>query len=99
MALYAGETVRVKSEITDFNGVAITPDDVTEATITIYDTAGDVVIDAAPLTYDTTYTYWYYDWDTVVGTEGAYRAKVRFVGAAYDTWEYITVRLRRNPVT
>lgn len=92
--MYVGETVRIKSTITDFNGDALTPDSVTTAEVTIYIGATPLV---GTLTYSTTREYWFYDWDTEGMAGGSYKAKLRFVGAAYDTWEYLTIRLKAIP--
>lgn len=94
MATYVGETVRIRSTVTDYDDVALTDEDVSTAEVTIYVGATPVV---GTLTWDDTRSYWYYDWDTNGMAAGAYKAQVRYVGVAYDTFEFLTIRLRSLP--
>lgn len=110
MTIYTGETVRVRTSATGYNGAAITEDDVTDVTMEFFDSTGEslfTVSTASGVTYDTLNGRWYYDWHTDIGvqaspvpTVGAYKVKVYYHGGtAFDSWEYLTVRLKRNPVS
>lgn len=99
MALYVGETVRVKSSGTNLDESSpLTDTDVESVEVTIYDSAGDVVVGPESLTYDSTDVEWYYDWDTEGEAAGSYRAKVIYHGVTFIGWEFIRIRLRSNPV-
>lgn len=99
MTLYAGETTRITTTATDFDGEALTDDNVSSATVTIYKKADNtVVLPTTPMTYDTVDEQWFYDWDTDLISSGTYLAKVRLIGATFDTWEFKRFRLSTNPV-
>jgi hypothetical protein len=98
MALYVGETTRIKSEGTDFDGEPLTDTNVTSATLTVVLKSDlSVVVDEEDMTYDDDLEYWYYDWDTSGQDAGAYKARVTYLGATFETWEFKDFRLRVNP--
>ena len=98
MAIYSGETIRIRTSATDFEGLTLTNDDVTAAEITFYDQAGDPVHGPAVMQYDSGNVRWFYDWNTTGMSGGQYRIKVRLTGLLFDSWEYARVRLSDNPV-
>lgn len=98
MTVYAGEVVRIKSSATGYDDAPLTNDDITAATIEIFDSAGDVVEPATPMTYSISQVNWFFDWITADVPAGTYKAKVRLTGELYDNWEIITVRLKESPV-
>jgi hypothetical protein len=55
------------------------------------------VVDEEDMTYDDDLEYWYYDWDTSGQDAGAYKARVTYLGATFETWEFKDFRLRVNP--
>lgn len=97
MALYAGETTRIKSTGLDFDGTSLTNLNVNIASVVIKNKLDSTTVATANMAWDTTHAYWYYDWDTTSVDSGAYRAKVTFTGAGFSTWEYIDIRLKANP--
>lgn len=102
MAIYAGETIRIKVTATDYDGEAITGEAATPptGTVELYDADGAQYL-AEDLAWESTKTYWFYDWDTVTGDVGTYKIRARFIGVGdvYDTWEYGRIQVKTNPVT
>lgn len=92
MTIYEGETIRLKAVVTDFNDVILTDTDVTLGEVGIFNISGAEVV-RNDLTWDATLAYWYYDW---VAAAGAYKAKFRFVGDAFETFEYHTIRVKTD---
>lgn len=105
MALYDGETARVKVTATDFNDKPVTDTDVVSATLLLLDTAGNYVplsSGATPagtvaLTYDSNLAYWYYDWQNAL--PGTFTSIATFTGTDFEVFEYGTVRIKPLKVT
>lgn len=98
MTLYVGETTRLKSVGTDFDGEPLTDSNVTSATLTVV-LKSDLteVVSEEDMTWDEDLAYWYFDWDTSGQEAGAYKARVKYLGATFETWEFKDFRLRVNP--
>lgn len=102
MAIYAGETLIITNTMT-LDGVAVEEEDVDSVTVTIYDSAGDLVVEEIPMSWNSTDSRFEYQWDTspagVQLENGTYRAKIMVYGlAGEENWEYMKIRLARNPV-
>jgi hypothetical protein len=99
MTLYAGETTRITSTAEDFDGTPLTDANVSSATVTIYKKSDNsIILPTANMVYSDDDAQWFYDWDTDAVSSGTYLAKVRLVGATFDTWEFKRFRLSTNPV-
>lgn len=102
MALYAGETTRIRSSAQDFEENDLTNVEVLSATVTIWRKSDDTMV-LAPTTmdFDSDGNFWYYDWSTGGATpieSGTYLAKIRLIGATFDSWEYKRFKLQANPI-
>jgi hypothetical protein len=105
MAIYAGETLIITNSMT-LDGVALEEADVESVEIVIYDSTGAVVVEQAPMSWNGTDERFEYRWDTSPGGStpmaldpGTYRAKIIVYGAdGQENWEYVKIRLARNPV-
>jgi hypothetical protein len=94
---YEGETVRITATVTDFDGDPIVPAEVTSAVVNLYDGSGNYVFTDTPLTYqdvgpETPTAYWFYDWQDIL--VGSWIAQCVFTGAAYEVYEYVTVKVK-----
>lgn len=101
MPLYTGETTRIQTSATDYNGEALTDENVDTALVNIYRKADNALIVAdAAMSYDPDEGVFYYDWQTGATPQdpGSYFAKVYLAGDDYETWEYVRFRLLANPV-
>jgi len=101
MTICVGETIRVQTTATNFEGDELTDQNVTTATVTIYrKTDNAVVAGPANMTFDTDTGAWHYDWQTGATPQsaGSYLAKCFLAGLEFETWEYKTFSLRANPV-
>ena len=99
MALYAGETVRIRLEATDYDGTTPLTDADVDAFVTIWDRDGSTVLVDAAMTWapdDPEGPAWHHDWDTPA-TAGSYRAKLAVGAGTRTSWEFKTIRLRPNP--
>ena len=97
MTLYAGETVRLSTKATKYDGTTpLTPDDIDSAWVVVFDADNVVVLDSTELAWDAASQEWFYDWPT--DSSGTYRAKFRLVGIGIDAWEYLRVRLKADPI-
>ena len=100
MAIYEGETITFKTSATNVDDAktALTDSDVTSTEITIIDQSDNsVVLAATPMVYDATDVEWRYTWTTPVTGSGAsekYTARLRLIGATFDTWEYQKVTVK-----
>lgn len=96
MTIYAGETVTFKTSATkvDDAKTVVLNTDVTSTEIVIVDANGATVVAATPMTWDATDQEWRYEWDTA--TDGRYLARLRLIGATFDTWEFKRVVVRAN---
>jgi hypothetical protein len=101
VAIYAGETIRLKTSAVNLDSsAALTSADVTSATINIYNSLG-VLVQTATMSYDTVNVLWFYDWQTGGATPqsaGAYRAKFTLAGVAFTAFEFLRFRLKKPPV-
>ena len=97
MTIYAGETITFKTSATQINDAqdAITDTDVTSTEILIVDANGTTVVAATPMTWDATDVEWRFAWTTTVN--GTFTARLRLIGATFDTWEFQKVRVKTNP--
>lgn len=101
MTLYVGETTRIQTTATDFEGAPLTNLNVTQALVTIWRKSDNVIVlNAANMTYDSDTGAWHYDWQTGATPQsaGSYLAKCFLAGVDFETWEYKTFRLVANPV-
>jgi hypothetical protein len=102
MALYVGETTRIKSTAEDFDANPITGTMSVSVKVTIWRKSdSSIVKQDETMTWDSTHKYWYYDWDTNAATPiaaGAYIAQVVYTGLGYVTWEYSTIRFKAKLV-
>lgn len=98
MTLYAGEEFRITATGSDFDGTVLTEDNVSEVSVTIFDSALEEIIDA-PMSWEPDELLWYYMWDTTGLDPGSYRYRVTFTGLDLkSSWEWKRVRFARNPV-
>lgn len=99
MAKYVGETIRISTTATDFDGVSLLEDDDFDTVeVTIYDAIGDVISGPVAMVWDEDHTHWAYDWDTDAVEAGTYRLKVRVATGSTENWEFGRVQLKNNPV-
>lgn len=102
MTIYAGETIQIKVEATDFD--ALTTLDNTDITvnISIYNAALVEVLAETQMTYDAGELAFMYSWDTTGLAAGGYRARIEALGQAATpqsvSLEYKRIRLNRRPV-
>lgn len=102
MTVFAGETIRISTTLTDFDAeTALTEDDVTQVTVEVSRRVDDeVVLEETEMTYDAVDGEWYYDWNTSLPTVqdvGTYIAKVTAYGlGGTNSWEFKRFRLNRN---
>lgn len=96
--IYAGETIRIKSSAKGLNGVSLTNLDVTSVKVTLFDSSGTQILPPTSMSYDSVNVQFYYDWNTAAVAAGAYKAKVTYEGVGFSSWEYLSVRLKPNPV-
>ena len=95
MTMYAGEVIRVTTNLKDFDADVLTNLNVSSVTVEIR-LGTTVVIAATAMTWDTENQEWYYDWDTdspSTASAGTYTAKCRAQGTAIDSWEFKKFRL------
>lgn len=105
MAIYAGETLIITNTMT-LDGRALDEDDVESVEIVIYDSAGEVVVEQTLMSWNQVDSRFEYRWDTSPGGStpmaldpGSYRAKIIVYGdEGEENWEYVKIRLARNPV-
>ncbi len=98
MTIYAGETVTFKTSATnvDDSNTPLTDSDVASTEITIVDTSdGSTVLAATPMVWDATDAEWRYTWTTP--SAGTFQARLRLIGASFDTWEFEKVKVKANP--
>lgn len=99
MAKYVGETIRISTTATDFDGdTALEDGDLATIEVTIYDSAGDVLTGPHDMDWDADHSHWAYDWDTNAVDAGTYRLKVRVATGSTENWEFGRVQLKSNPV-
>lgn len=105
MAIYAGETLIITNTMT-LDGRALTEEDVESVEITIYDSAGLIIVEQTMMSWNETDQRFEYKWDTSPGGStpmaldpGSYRARIMVYGPnGEENWEYAKIRLARNPV-
>ena len=97
MTLYAGETVTFKTSATqvDDANTVLLDSDVTSTEIILVDSNGTTIVASSPMVWDPTDLEWRYSWTST--TSGTFTARLRLVGATFDTWEYQKVKLKANP--
>lgn len=99
MAKYVGETIRISTTATDFDGDTELGDgDFDTIELTIYDADGDLVTGPHDMDWDALRSHWAYDWDTDAADAGTYRLKVRVATGSTENWEYGRLSLKANPV-
>lgn len=101
MPLYTGETTRIQTSATDYNGVTLDDDNVETALVTIYRKSdNEIIVQEASMAWDPVNGVFYYDWQTGATPQaaGTYLAKVYLAGIDYETWEYKRFKLLANPV-
>lgn len=103
---FAGETVRVRSKITDYDGVAITDADGVTVTLDIWNPDKTHLLGPVEMLWQPTHAYWYYDWTTkttdatpVALAVGTYRSRVTAEGGGKDAWQFGRIKLSANPVS
>lgn len=104
MTTYAGETVIITQTAT-LNGEAVEVADVDQVTVAIFDREGTEVIVETQMSYSTEEERWEYQWDTSPGgstplaiAPGTYKAKIVMYGLDdAENWEWLRIRLARNP--
>lgn len=94
---YEGETIRIVATVTDFDGNVLTDTDVTSAQVNLYDGSGNYVFQNQDLTWDTTQTYWYYDWQNSL--TGNWIAQCIFIGSVFEVYNYVNVKVRAPKIT
>ena len=97
MTIYAGETVTFKTSATQIDDAKtpILDADVTSTEIVIVDSNGATVQASTPMVWDATDSEWRYAWTTT--TNGTFTARLRLIGATFDTWEFQKVKIKVNP--
>lgn len=95
MTIYGGETITFKTSATGIDDAqtALTDSDVLSALITIRASDDTEVVTDGAMTYDATDGEWRYTWTTPAGAD-KYVAKLRLVGATFDTWEFQKVTVK-----
>jgi hypothetical protein len=103
---FAGETVRVRSKITDYDGKAVTDADAVTVTLDIWTPGKTHFAGPLTMTWETVHKYWYYDWVTNDGAAtptafpiGTYRSRVTVEGGGKDAWQFGRIKLSPNPVS
>lgn len=102
MTVFAGETIRISTTLTDFDAeTALTDADVVSVKVVINRKVDDTeVLAETDMTYDTADGKWIYDWNTGSPTlqdVGTYIAKVTAYGlSGKNSWEFKRFRLNRN---
>ena len=97
MTLYAGETITFKTSATQIDDAAtvLLDTDVTSTEIIVVDVAGATIVASTPMVWDATDLEWRYSWTST--TDGSFTARLRLIGATFDTWEYQKVKIKANP--
>jgi hypothetical protein len=102
MTIYAGETVQIKVEATDFDALTTLDNSDITVNISIYNTALEEVLAETAMTYDVEDAAFLYAWDTTGLAAGGYRARIEALGQAATpqsvSLEYKRIRLNRRPV-
>ena len=96
MAIYDGETSRIKVTVTDFNDEPVTSAQVVSATVSLYDTLSNYAFQDEDLTWDATEQYWYYDWQNAL--PGSWTSVATFTGASFEVFDYGRVRVKPKKV-
>jgi len=96
MAIYDGETVRLKATVTDFNGASVDNTGVTGAKVSLYDPSGNYVFQNQDLTYNSVDGYWYFDWQEAL--PGTFTSLYVFEGSQFEVFEYGTIRVKHLKV-
>lgn len=97
MTIYAGESVRISTDLKDYDGNLLTNADVVGVTIEIY-LSGASILASTSMTWDASLQKWTYNWDTTGRVVGNYLVKCIAAGVDFEAWEYAIVRLNRNRV-
>jgi hypothetical protein len=93
---YAGETLRITATVADYDNKPILPGQVTSAQCNLYDSTGNYVFQNQDLTYSTTDSYWYFDWQNSL--TGSWLAQCVFVGVNFEVYNYATVKVNAPKV-
>lgn len=92
MAIYDGETVRIKATLIDFNDQPVGPTQVTSAKVSLYDSSFNYAFQNVDLTWNSVDSYWYYDWPAAL--PGTWKSICTFEGPGFEAFEYGTVRVK-----
>lgn len=95
MTTYAGEFIQIRDVPKDVDQKTILTDADGLETITIWAADGTVVVDEEPMTWVPDSQMWVYNWNSP-STFGAYQARLTFTGDDKPSWEYKTIRLRKD---
>jgi hypothetical protein len=103
---FAGETLRVRSKITDYDGKAITDADGVTVTLDVWKPDKTKLFGPVTMAWESVHKYWFYDWATVTAdatpvalAAGTYRSRVTAVGGGKDAWQFGRIKLSPNPVS
>lgn len=103
---FAGETVRVRSKITGYDGEPITDADGVTVTLDVWDTNKVHLFGPVTMAWESVRKYWFYDWPTVTADAtpvalpvGTYRSRVTAEGGGKDAWQFGRIKLSPNPVS
>ena len=92
MALYDGETIRIKATVTDFDGNPVTPTEISSAVVSLYDDLNNYVFQNVALSWNSTLNYFYYDWQDAL--PGTFTSLCVFTGFGYEVFDYGSVRVK-----
>jgi hypothetical protein len=101
MPIYPGEHIQVAGSAKQFDGKTPLSDrDVTSVTINIFDSDGTEVLVETAMSYDSDSTpRWTYIWDTTGIDSGTYRARIKFTGVTFVSFEYHSISISEDPVS
>lgn len=96
MAFYAGETITFATSAVNIDtaNTPLTNSDVNSTEITIVDSEGTEVLAPTPMVWNATDSEWRYAW--TAPSSGKFTARLRLIGANFDTWEFKAVNIRPN---
>lgn len=100
MTIYAGETVQIKVNATDFDAeTALSDADIT-VYVSIYNAALEEILAATSMTYDVGEAAFVYAWSTAELEPGTYRARLEALGQQATpqsvSLEFKRIRLNRR---
>lgn len=84
--LFDGNTARIKSTATDFDDQPLTNLNVISAIVNLYDNLGNYVFTNQAMTWNPTFSYWFFDWQDAL--PGTFTAEAVFSGSGYEVSDY-----------